>query len=85
VAFITVLFFAPLFWPFWPPFGKTVFSADLTVFHQNNMNFTGPLIVLFGIGVWLYWKLSASKWFTGPKVQGTKEELMAIERELELK
>ncbi|MEK7409896.1 MAG: amino acid permease, partial [Actinomycetota bacterium] len=59
VAFITVLFFAPLFWPFWPPFGKTVFSEDLTVFHQNNMNFTGPLIIVSAICVWLYWRLSA--------------------------
>jgi len=85
VAFITVLFFAPLFWPFWPPFGKTVFGEDLTVFHQNNMNFTGPLIIVSAICIWLYWKLSARKWFTGPKVQGTREELLAIERELELK
>ena len=88
VAFITVLFFAPLFWPFWPVFGSTEFGEGegaYTVFHQNNMNFTGPLIAIFGVSVWLYWSLSAKKWFTGPKVQGTKEELMAIERELELK
>jgi amino acid transporter len=88
VAFITVLFFAPLFWPFWPVFGSTTFGEGdgaYTVFHQNNMNFTGPLIVIFGVCVWLYWSLSAKKWFTGPKIQGTKEELMAIERELELK
>lgn len=88
VGFITVLFFAPLFWPFWPVFGSTEFGEGdgaYTVFHQNNMNFTGPLIVIFGIGIWLYWSLSAKKWFTGPKIQGTKEELMAIERELELK
>ena len=25
IAFITILFFAPLFWPFWPPFGSTRF------------------------------------------------------------
>jgi len=29
-----------------------------------------------------YWHLSGKKWFTGPKVQGTPEELAAIEREL---
>ena len=23
IGFITILFFAPLFWPFWPPFGAT--------------------------------------------------------------
>jgi amino acid permease (GABA permease) len=31
----------------------------------------------------LYWLLSARKWFKGPKVQGTAEELKAIERDLE--
>ena len=30
-----------------------------------------------------YWSLSGKKWFKGPKVQGTKEELLAIERELD--
>jgi len=30
----------------------------------------------------LTWLLSAKNWFTGPKVQGTAEELAAIEREL---
>ncbi len=30
----------------------------------------------------IYWLVSARKWFTGPKVQGTAEELAAIEREL---
>ena len=30
----------------------------------------------------LYW-LKARKWFTGPKIQGTAEELAAIEAELE--
>ena len=30
-----------------------------------------------------WYLLSARKWFKGPKVQGTKEELEAIERDLE--
>jgi heme/copper-type cytochrome/quinol oxidase subunit 4 len=30
----------------------------------------------------LYWLFSARKWFTGPKVQGTAEELARIEQEL---
>jgi len=30
----------------------------------------------------IYWLVSARNWFTGPKVQGTAEELAAIEREL---
>ena len=52
-------------------------------YKQNNFNFTGPLILLAFFGMWLYWHFSARKWFTGPKVQGTKEELLAIEREFE--
>jgi amino acid transporter len=31
----------------------------------------------------IYWLVSARKWFKGPKVQGTAEELRAIERDLE--
>jgi hypothetical protein len=30
----------------------------------------------------IYWMVSARKWFTGPRVQGTAEELAAIEHEL---
>jgi amino acid transporter len=88
IAFITILFFAPLFWPFWPIWGNdnNIFNADGTpsgFFKQNNFNFTGPLIVLAAVAVLVYWGVSGKKWFKGPKVQGTKEELMAIERELE--
>ena len=32
----------------------------------------------------LWWAVSAKNWFKGPKVQGTAEELAAIERDLEL-
>jgi amino acid transporter len=88
IAFITILFFAPVFWPFWPIWGNdnNIFNADGTpsgFFKQNNFNFTGPLIVLAAVAVLVYWGVSGKKWFKGPKVQGTKEELMAIERELE--
>lgn len=34
--------------------------------------------------VTLWWFLSARKWFTGPRVQGTPEELAEIERDLAL-
>jgi amino acid transporter len=41
------------------------------------------LVVVIGFaGIW--YAVSARKWFKGPKVQGTAEELAAIERELEL-
>ncbi|MEY2553424.1 MAG: hypothetical protein QOC57_1284 [Ilumatobacteraceae bacterium] len=82
IAFITVLFFAPLFWPFWG-FWNNSNEYSPGFFKQNNFNFTGPLIILAAIAILLYWTLSGKKWFTGPKVQGTKEELLAIERELD--
>ena len=66
--------------------GETVVGtgADaVTIFNQNNFNFTGPLILLAAAFFWIYWGVSAKRWFTGPKVQGTREELLAIERELE--
>src|SRR5262249_1543915 len=31
----------------------------------------------------IYWAASARRWFTGPKVQGSAEELAAIESDLE--
>ena len=39
------------------------------------------VVILFAGGWWL---LSAKNWFKGPKVQGSAEELAAIERDLEL-
>ena len=43
-----------------------------------------PVAVLIVIGfAGVYWMVSARKWFKGPKVMGTSEELAAIERELE--
>ncbi len=71
VGFISILFFAPLF-PDWNWF-KDV----------NTANYAGPLIMLSFVGVGVWWVASAKKWFKGPKVQGTPEELAAIERELE--
>ena len=87
IALITVLFFAPLFWPFWPIWGSgnniTGDDGAVIAYKQNNFNFTGPLIILTFIAVWAYWQFSGKKWFTGPKVQGSAEELKAIERELD--
>ena len=40
------------------------------------------LVVLGGAAIWYF--VSAKNWFKGPKVQGTPEELAAIERDLEL-
>ncbi len=87
IGFITVLFFAPVLWPFWRPWGDDNLISDdgagNVFFKQNNFNFTGPLILLAVLGFWLYWQLSGRKWFTGPRVQGSPEELLAIERELD--
>jgi amino acid transporter len=68
VAIIFVLFMLPQFLPI------TVASFNYTpvVF----------LVVLGGAALW--WAVSAKNWFKGPKVQGTAEELVAIEHELEV-
>ena len=49
---------------------------------KANFNYT-IVAVLAVIGyAGIYWLVSARKWFTGPRVQGTAEELAAIEHEL---
>jgi len=66
VASITVLFMLP-----------TVSPVT-----RLNFNYT-PLAVLAVVGfAGIWWLVSAKNWFTGPKVQGSAEEL--AERELEL-
>jgi amino acid permease (GABA permease) len=67
VVFITVLFMLP-----------QAFPPDLT----KNFNYApvAVLVVLLFAGGW--WFLGAKNWFKGPRVQGTAEELAAIEREL---
>ena len=67
VAFITVLFMLP----------------QVSPVEWSTFNYT-PVAVLAVIGfAGIYWLVSARHWFTGPKVQGSTEELAAIERELE--
>jgi len=67
VCFITVLFMLPQ-------------GSPVTA---KNFNYTpiAVLVVLGFAGIW--WLVSAHKWFTGPKVQGSAEELAAIERDLD--
>jgi len=67
VAFITILFMLP---QVSPVTGSTFNYAPDAV------------LVVLGFAA-AYWFLSARRWFTGPKVQGTEEELAAIERDLE--
>jgi amino acid permease (GABA permease) len=67
VVFICVMFMLPQYTPI----------------TKTNFNYT-PVAVLAVIGfAGIWWAVSARKWFKGPKVQGTPEELAAIERELE--
>ncbi len=77
VAIISIVFFLPAFYP-WLPWTK----VDGKSVGLNNFNWAGPLmLVIFAvIGIW--WLVSAKKWFKGPQVQGSREELLAIEREL---
>ncbi|HLM05803.1 MAG TPA: amino acid permease [Blastococcus sp.] len=67
VAFITVLFMLPQISP-----------VDASTFNYTPI---AVLVVLGFAGIW--WMVSARKWFKGPKVQGSPEELAAAERELE--
>ena len=48
----------------------------------ETANLTAPVIFGIALAVGLWWTLGAKNWFKGPKVQGSKEELLAIEREL---
>ncbi|WP_106186774.1 amino acid permease [Umezawaea tangerina] len=67
VVFISVLFMLP--------------QASPVTAKSFNYTPIAVLVVLGFAGVW--WLVSARKWFTGPKVQGTPEELAAIERDLD--
>ena len=72
VVFICVMLMMPQYSP-----------GGLGISFWNAFNFA-PLAVLVVIGyAGIYWLVSARKWFKGPVVQGSTEELAAIERELE--
>jgi amino acid transporter len=74
VVFIAILFMLPQF----AAPGTTSWPG----FSWKSFNYA-PLAVLAVIGyAGIYWLVSARKWFTGPRVQGTPEELAAIEQEL---
>ncbi|NUR95235.1 MAG: amino acid permease [Kribbellaceae bacterium] len=67
VVFITILFMLP----------------QVSPVTSSTFNYT-PIAVLVVLGfAAAYWFLSARRWFTGPKVQGSEAELAAIERDLE--
>ena len=66
VIFITILFMLP--------------TASPIGWGNFNYTIVAVLAVIGFAGI--YWLVSARNWFTGPKVQGTPEELAAIEQEL---
>jgi amino acid transporter len=66
IAFISILFVLPQAAP-----------VSITTF---NYSIVAVAAVLLYSGI--YWLVSARHWFKGPKVQGTTDELAAIEREL---
>ncbi len=66
VVIITILFMLPQVGPI--------------TFTTFNYAVIAVLVVIGFAGI--YWLVSARHWFKGPKVQGTAEELAAIEREL---
>ena len=50
--------------------------------HAGRLQLRAVAVVVVIGYAGIYWLVSARKWFTGPKVQGTAEELAAIEQEL---
>ncbi len=66
VAFITILFVLPT-------------ASPITATNFNYSIVAVGVVVLLAGGWWL---ASARNWFVGPRVQGTPEQLAAIEREL---
>jgi len=66
VVFIVVLFLLPQ-------------ASPITATNFNYAPVAVGVVLLFAGGWWL---LSARRWFAGPRVQGSAEELAAIERQL---
>jgi len=54
-------------------------ASPITAANFNYAPVAVGVVLLFAGGWWL---LSARRWFVGPKVQGSAEELAAIERQL---
>lgn len=74
VVVIVILFMLPQYLP----------QTDENGLVLANLNFT-PLVFLVVLGgAALWYATSAKNWFKGPKVQGTPEELAAIEKDLEV-
>ena len=71
VGFICIILMMPQFSP-----------GGLGVSVANALNYAGIAVaIVIGFAA-IYWLVSARKWFKGPVVQGSAEELKAIERDL---
>jgi amino acid transporter len=68
VVFISILFLLPQ-------------AQPITI---STFNYTPVVFIVVLGGAALWYAVSAKNWFKGPKVQGTPEELAAIEHELEM-
>ena len=79
VTFVCIILCLPQF--NWGTFGEG--EDAITVKLIDVFNFAPVIVVGLFVVIGLWYSLSAHKWFTGPKVQGTPEELAAIEAELE--
>lgn len=46
-----------------------IFKIDFTNWETfySTMNWTGPILVVSALAIWIWWKVSANKWFTGPR------------------
>ena len=70
----------------WPPSLFAMLAFETTMLVGDNSNPIGDtviaVLVVLGFAT-IYWFASARHWFKGPKVQGSAEELAAIENELE--
>jgi amino acid permease (GABA permease) len=74
VGWIAVVWVIFIFFLFMLPTASPITRA--------NFNYTVvAVVVVIGFAT-IYWLVSAKNWFKGPRVQGTPEELAAIEREL---
>jgi amino acid transporter len=81
VVWVVIILF-PLLGPQFYPFSLD--SKGHRHLVVNSFNFA-PLVFIGVLGfAGIYWMVSAKNWFTGPKVQGSAEELAAIERDLTL-
>jgi len=68
VAFISVLFMLP--------------TVGLSSLNHDTFNYAPIAVGVVLVFAGGYWLLSARKWFHGPKVQGSEEELKQIEQQL---